>query len=82
MEDLGSSLKDGLGALGSMSVKGFDRAKQFSQERMGSAVRTEYEQVWEAQLGHFYLKKHTLIDTCRILLNVGPELCKNFNLNS
>ena len=47
MEDLGSSLKDGLGALGSMSVKGFDRAKQFSQERMGSAVRTEYEQVWE-----------------------------------
>ena len=49
MEDLGSSLKDGLGALGSMSVKGFDRAKQFSQERMGSAVRTEYEQVWETQ---------------------------------
>ena len=45
MEDFGNSLKEGLGSLGSMSIKGFDRAKQFSQEKMGSAVKTEYDQV-------------------------------------
>ena len=50
MEDFGASLKEGLGTLGSMSVKGFDRAKQFSQEKMGSAVKTEYDQVIQAQL--------------------------------
>jgi len=43
MEDLGQSLREGLGTLGSMSVKGFDRAKQFSQEKMGNAVKTEYD---------------------------------------
>ena len=45
MEDIGQSLREGLGTLGSMSVKGFDRAKQFSQEKMGNAVKTEYDQV-------------------------------------
>ena len=45
MEDFGQSLKDMAGTVGSMSIKGFDRAKQFSQERMGNAVKTELDQV-------------------------------------
>lgn len=45
MEEFGQSLKDMAGTVGSMSIKGFDRAKQFSQEKMGSAVRTELDQV-------------------------------------
>lgn len=44
MEDLGQSFKNVAETVGTMSVKGFDRAKQFSQERMGSAVKTELDQ--------------------------------------
>ena len=55
MEDLGQSLREGLGTLGSMSVKGFDRAKQFSQEKMGNAVRTEYDLVsWREETGEYF----------------------------
>ena len=54
MEDIGQSLREGLGTLGSMSVKGFDRAKQFSQEKMGNAVRTEYDLVsWREETGEY-----------------------------
>lgn len=44
MDEFSASLKEGLVSVGSMSIKGFDRAKQFSQEKMGNAVRTEYDQ--------------------------------------
>jgi len=44
MEEFGQSLKDMAGTVGSMSIKGFDRAKQFSQEKMGNAVKTELDQ--------------------------------------
>jgi len=70
MEDLGSSLKDGLGALGSMSVKGFDRAKQFSQEKMGSAVKTEYDQEFAALSGR--------VETTRTCVNNTSTAARNF----
>jgi len=84
MEDFGASLKEGLGTLGSMSVKGFDRAKQFSQEKMGSAVRTEYDQDYMAVAGRVESTKTWINSTSNaarnfLQPNVGARLEDMFN---
>lgn len=70
MEDFGASLKEGLGTLGSMSVKGFDRAKQFSQEKMGNAVRTEYDQDYMAISGR--------VESTQTWVNRTSNAARNF----
>jgi len=70
MEDLGQSLRDGLGTLGSMSVKGFDRAKQFSQEKMGNAVRTEYDLE--------YIQLSARVEATQNNINKSSNAARNF----
>jgi len=84
MEDFGNSLKEGLGSLGSMSIKGFDRAKQFSQEKMGSAVKTEYDQEFAALAARVECTKNSINSTANasrnfIQPNVGARLEDMFN---
>jgi len=70
MEDIGQSLREGLGTLGSMSVKGFDRAKQFSQEKMGNAVKTEYDQD--------FVQLSARVESTRLCINSTANASRNF----
>jgi len=70
MEDLGQSLREGLGTLGSMSVKGFDRAKQFSQEKMGNAVKTEYDLE--------YIQLAARVEATQTNINKSANAARNF----
>ena len=70
MEEVGQSLKDGLGTLGSLTVKGFDRAKQFSQEKMGNAVKTEYDQDYAALSSR--------VDSTKVWINSTTNAARNF----
>lgn len=70
MEDIGQSLREGLGTLGSMSVKGFDRAKQFSQEKMGNAVKTEYDQD--------FVHLAARVESTRMCINSTANASRNF----
>ncbi|KAL5259182.1 hypothetical protein ACHWQZ_G009591 [Mnemiopsis leidyi] len=70
MEDLGQSLREGLGTLGSMSVKGFDRAKQFSQEKMGNAVKTEYDME--------YIQLAARVEATQTNVNKSANAARNF----
>jgi len=70
MDDLGQSLREGLGTLGSMSVKGFDRAKQFSQEKMGNAVRTEFDLE--------YIQLSARVEATQTNINKSANAARNF----
>ncbi|XP_063679070.1 endophilin-B2-like isoform X6 [Bolinopsis microptera] len=70
MDDLGQSLREGLGTLGSMSVKGFDRAKQFSQEKMGNAVKTEFDLE--------YIQLSSRVEATQTNINKSANAARNF----
>jgi len=56
--------------LGSMSVKGFDRAKQFSQEKMGNAVRTEFDLE--------YIQLSARVEATQTNINKSANAARNF----